>query len=67
MQSGHRKMLSRSTIVRFEDKLKCPKCQVAMKKIGVKYEKSKAREVHKCPSCGKTKYKEEKDEGSKNN
>jgi NAD-dependent SIR2 family protein deacetylase len=45
--------------MKFEEKLKCTKCQVAMKKIGVRFKNLKAREVHKCPTCGKRKTKEE--------
>ena len=47
--------------MRFEDKLKCSKCQVAMRKIGVKFENLEVVEVHKCMACGKRKTKIAKD------
>jgi endogenous inhibitor of DNA gyrase (YacG/DUF329 family) len=52
-------LYSNRTRMKFEEKLKCTKCQVAMKKIGVRFKNLKAREVHKCPTCGKRKTKEE--------
>ena len=52
---------SNGTRMRFEDKLKCTKCQVAMKKIGVRFKNLKAREVHKCMACGKRRTREAKD------
>ena len=52
---------SNGTRMRFEDKLKCSKCQVAMRKIGVKFENLVVVEVHKCMACGKRRTRKPKD------
>ena len=49
---------SNGTRMRFEDKLKCSKCQAAMRKIGVKFENLEVVEVHKCLACGKRRTRE---------
>ncbi len=52
---------SGGTIVRFQDKMKCTKCQVAMRKIGVKFKHLDVVEVHRCQVCGKRKTRKAKD------
>ena len=52
---------SNGTRMRFEDKLKCSKCQAAMRKIGVKFENLEVVEVHKCLACGKRRTRKAKD------
>ncbi len=46
--------------MKFEDKKKCTRCRVAMKKVTLTFKNNKVQEVHKCPSCGSKKIKDEK-------
>ena len=50
----------RTIILKYQDKEKCTRCRVAMKKVALTFKDNKVIEVHKCPTCGYKKYKEEK-------
>ena len=50
----------RTTILKYQDKEKCTRCRVAMKKVTLTFKNNKVQEVHKCPSCGSKKIKDEK-------
>tara|TARA_R100001079_G_C4330685_1_gene102939 strand:+ start:192 stop:347 length:156 start_codon:yes stop_codon:yes gene_type:complete len=46
--------------MKFEDKEKCTRCRVAMKRVAMTFKNNKVQEVYKCPSCGSKKIKDEK-------